>query len=373
MENREWRMRNRIVVCCPLADSRFSILGSRFSILFVSLLAFAALTGARTCALAQPCVADCNRDGVVSVEEVITGARIALGESTLPDCPEMDVNADGVVAIDDLLAGVRNALEPWTTAKVDIGGFGLKIRCMGAGTPVVVLDSALGGTIQDWARVQPEIAMFTRVCAYNRAGNGGSDVGPFPRTSGQIVSELHMLLPNACLPQPYVLVGHSFGGQDVRLYASRHGDEVAGLVTVDGTQEDFWDEISARISPDLTAALLRQQDEIVAVLSESVRSEWDVREQRFAELRASGPLPSVPLIVLVAGQGGALPPPFEDDAPAVDAIWDELQARFAASVPGSTLRTVADAGHYIQLDRPDAVIDAIQSVVDDVRARGLAF
>jgi pimeloyl-ACP methyl ester carboxylesterase len=317
---------------------------------------------------AQPCVADCNRDGVVTVEEVITGVRIALDDAVLDDCPEMDTNADGMIAVDDVLAGVRNALESWTTAKVDIGGYGLTIRCMGRGTPVVALDSGLGGTDRDWTLVQPAVADFARVCAYNRAGIGRSDVGPFPRTAGQIASELHTLLANSCLPPPYVLVGHSFGGQNVRLFASRYADAVAGLVTVDGTPEDYWDEIAERISPDLRAALFARQDEIVAVLSESVRNEWEVRDQRIAELRASGPLPAVPLIVLVGGLRGELPPPFEDEAPTVGAIWLELQTRFAASVPGSTLRTIADAGHYIHLDRPDAVIDAIRCVVD--RARG---
>jgi len=95
---------------------------------------------------------------------------------------------------------------------VDIGGYRLKVNCIGTGSPTVVLESGLGDMSVEWTRVQPEIAKFTRVCSYDRAGYGGSDAGPLPRTSAQIARELHTLLRNAGEEPPYLLVGHSFGG-----------------------------------------------------------------------------------------------------------------------------------------------------------------
>src|SRR5918993_4763941 len=117
---------------------------------------------------------------------------------------------------------------------VDVSGYSLHLNCTGeaGGAPTVVMDSGLGGTVLDWQRVQPELAKSTRVCTYDRAGMGWSDPGPQPRTSRQIVSELHTLLGNAGIEGPYVLVGHSFGGVNMQLYASRHPDEVAGMVVV---------------------------------------------------------------------------------------------------------------------------------------------
>ena len=121
---------------------------------------------------------------------------------------------------------------------VDVGGYRLKANCMGAGSPSVVLESGLGDMSAEWTRVQPEIAKFTRVCSYDRAGYGGSDAGPMPRTSAQIARELHTLLQNAKENPPYLLVGHSFGGYNVRVFNGTYPNEVMGIVLVDATQED---------------------------------------------------------------------------------------------------------------------------------------
>src|SRR5437763_9389381 len=120
---------------------------------------------------------------------------------------------------------------------VDIGGYRLHINCTGTGSPTVILDAGLGGTSLDWSKVQPAVAHFTRVCSYDRAGYGWSDTGPGPRTSQQIVKELHLLLVHAQINGPYVLVGHSVGGLNMRLYAYRYPQEVAGMVLLDSTSE----------------------------------------------------------------------------------------------------------------------------------------
>ncbi len=122
---------------------------------------------------------------------------------------------------------------------VDVGGYKLHIYCVGdrgEGSPTVILDAVGGGSSAQWALVQPEIAVATRVCAYDRAGFGWSELGPEPRDAHQQVRELHTLLANADVTGPYVLVGHSYGGRVARVYAAQYPDEVVGLVLVDTGQ-----------------------------------------------------------------------------------------------------------------------------------------
>ncbi len=118
---------------------------------------------------------------------------------------------------------------------VDVGGYSLHINCVGQGSPTVVLDAGSGGFSAQWVRVQREVSGTTRVCAYDRAGMGWSEMGPDPRDAKQISSELYTLLKGANIEGPYVLVGHSFGGLYVRTYAARYPDEVAGVVLVDSS------------------------------------------------------------------------------------------------------------------------------------------
>jgi pimeloyl-ACP methyl ester carboxylesterase len=123
---------------------------------------------------------------------------------------------------------------------VDVGGFRLHAKCDGAGAPTVVFDAALGGSSISWAWVQPEIARTNRTCAYDRAGYGWSDPGPFPRTAGRMVEELRTLLDRLGVEPPLVLVGHSFGGLIMRIFAARYRDDVAGLVLVDPAHPEDW-------------------------------------------------------------------------------------------------------------------------------------
>ena len=102
------------------------------------------------------------------------------------------------------------------------------------------LESALGGSSLSWALVRSDVAKFTCACSYDRAGIGWSDADPMPRTAQRIVNELHTLLTNARTKGPYVLVGHSFGGLAVRLYAAQYPEEVVGMVLVDPTHPGQW-------------------------------------------------------------------------------------------------------------------------------------
>jgi pimeloyl-ACP methyl ester carboxylesterase len=127
---------------------------------------------------------------------------------------------------------------------VDVGGHSLHINCVGQGSPTVVLDAGSGGMSAQWVRVQREVSGTTRVCAYDRAGMGWSEMGPQPRDAKQITGELHTLLGKAGIEGPYVLVGHSFGGMYMQTYAARYPDEVAGVALVDSPTEP--DQFSQR-------------------------------------------------------------------------------------------------------------------------------
>lgn len=126
---------------------------------------------------------------------------------------------------------------------VDLGGYKMHIQIMGDGPVTVVLDAGMGCCSLDWALVQPEISRFARTVSYDRAGYAWSDESPLPRTSRNIVNELHHLLALAKVQPPYILVGHSFGGVNMRLYANIFPEEVAGIVLVDSAHEEHFQKM----------------------------------------------------------------------------------------------------------------------------------
>ena len=283
---------------------------------------------------------------------------------------------------------------------VDVGGYKLHIACEGVGSPTVVLDAGAGDLGLTWTKVQPSVAKSTRVCAYDRAGLGWSEQSPRPRTAEVMVDELHALLTNAGIAGPYVLVGHSLGGVVVRQYAHAYPAGVAGIVLVDSAHEAQWLRFPQAVRNNLPS-VLRQFRLVgaaawvgIGALKPSLmplesRLPLDVAETARAlkvsgndvgtgaaemEQFASGRTPPVttlgdiPLIVLSQSH---LDP---DSVPPSAAItpevlqeyvqtWEHLQLELAAlSTHGK--RIVADgSGHYIQLDRPDLVIGAIEELL----------
>jgi pimeloyl-ACP methyl ester carboxylesterase len=129
---------------------------------------------------------------------------------------------------------------------VDVGGYRLHLYCTGEGSPTVILEAGGGNPWLSWYQVQPQVAQFTRVCSYDRAGLGWSDPSPKPRTTKVIADELHTLLHNAGITAPFVLVGHSLGGLDARMFASQYPSEAVGMVLVDSSHPDQDD----RFPPD---------------------------------------------------------------------------------------------------------------------------
>lgn len=127
---------------------------------------------------------------------------------------------------------------PQIGKSVDIGGRTLNIFCSGAGAPPVIFESGGPGPGLEWEAFQPEVAKFTQACWYDRAGEGWSDLGPYPRTSVAIAEDLHELLIRAGVPPPYVFAGASFGGLNSRVYGGLYPKEVAGMVLIDSAHED---------------------------------------------------------------------------------------------------------------------------------------
>ena len=170
---------------------------------------------------------------------------------------------------------------------VDIGGWRLHLNCTGdskPGQPTVVLEAGGGDFSVTWALVQPKVAMFARVCSYDRSGSGWSDLGPNPRTMRQMVYELHTLLSRAGIAPPYVLAGHSLGGFLARLYTRAYPAEVSGVVLVDASHEEdlvgfngkmmrWWEEATGNaVPPVTTSGPMREGDCPVAVRERIQRS-----------------------------------------------------------------------------------------------------
>ncbi len=136
--------------------------------------------------------------------------------------------------------GSDHALAP-PGQMVDLDGFRLHALVCGQGTPTILLEPALGGFALQYTHIQTAVSAFTRVMAYDRAGQGWSDASRNPRTPANLAGELKALLGRLDLQPPYVLVGHSFGGMLTRIYAGLHPEEVAGMVLVDSTHVDEYD------------------------------------------------------------------------------------------------------------------------------------
>lgn len=279
---------------------------------------------------------------------------------------------------------------------IDIGGYSLHLHCQGSGSPTVVLDAGMGDNALHWVRVQPAVAALTRVCSYDRAGLGWSDPGPEPRTSGRIADELRTLLQRAGIDAPYVLVGHSYGAFDARIFAARHSDEIAGVVLVDAADPEYWRSNEGRARAAAGADERRRQmwlarfglarvygtlltwgvgpapgairgflnrvpPEIgraqVALWSRSVyyatvAAQWDSMAESAAAVLGADDLGDLPLIIVTAANNQT----------------SAQRGMAALSTRGSQI--IAErSGHDVHVERPEIVIRSILSVVQQARAQ----
>jgi pimeloyl-ACP methyl ester carboxylesterase len=284
---------------------------------------------------------------------------------------------------------------------VQAGSIRMNIDCSGQGSPTVILESGLGGPSVDWLMVQPEVAKFARVCSYDRAGYGWSDSGPEPRSSLQIARELKQLLQASGEKGPYLLVGHSMGGYDIRVYTSQYPSDVVGMVLVDASHEDQdlrapesirkwlqdhhkhpdWEKLKYFFQLHLGWARLMADGDAPAFWPKAFREEEDYlmlttkhqfatidEDQVFstlsaAQVRSAGNLGDRPLIVLTATRQDDIPPEIPpNDAQAEDDLWvHQLQPELAGlSTHGKQI--VVDSSHEMPTEHPEVVISAIHEV-----------
>jgi pimeloyl-ACP methyl ester carboxylesterase len=237
----------------------------------------------------------------------------------------------------------------------DIGGRSLYLECSGTGTPTIVMDAGLGNDHTTWAKVVPEVRGANRTCTYDRANIGASDKATKPRTSSDVVDDLHRLLAAAKVPAPYILVGHSFAGMSMRLFASTYPTEVVALVLVDPTPPTFIDDECAIVSTSLCDTL--RADSAASKNPDGL----DIAGSA-AALAAAGPLPAVPLVVLAATvhhQTTITDPAIEAQ---IEALWQRRLQELAASLPSGRIEVVT-SGHDIQTLHPEAVVGALRSIL----------
>ena len=287
---------------------------------------------------------------------------------------------------------------PQIGRSVDIGGRSLNIYCAGEGNPTVVL--LRGGF--SWILVQPDVSRVTRACWYDPAGMGWSEPSSGTHSSFSIASDLHRLLQRANVSPPYVLVGHSVGGFDARAFYRLYPDEVAGIVLVDASHEDYNARIQvgnplcprcprrpavfvARVlgtvglfrlfasqpgpAPDgmtpqewaTIASLQRQYTRIAAGLRQDPR----VNEE---QMRTDRNLGRVPLVVLTGGRTFASSDPREaQEFARAQRTWIEMQAELARLSTRGRHVIVEKSGHMMPYETPEAVIGAVLDIVAEVR------
>jgi pimeloyl-ACP methyl ester carboxylesterase len=281
---------------------------------------------------------------------------------------------------------------------VDIGGGRrLYLECAGAGSPTVLLEAGFRTRADLWSDdlIQPEaprmmvfpgVAAFTRVCAYDRPGTttvtdgellpSRSDPVAMPRTAAESVDDLHALLAAADIPGPYVLVGHSYGGMLIRLYASTYPDEVVGMVLVDAFSEGLEEQMTPE-QWSAYAAIFQPVPEALAGYADLEFTDLDLSAAQVREATEAVPLPlrpqspgvPFPLVVLSRGQPMAMPAdlPGGLTGEGLERAWTAEQDRLAALLPDARHVIARESEHYIQLQQPELVIAAVQQVVDAVR------
>jgi hypothetical protein len=228
-----------------------------------------------------------------------------------------------------LLEGIRVIR---SHGRVDVGGYHLAYTCAGEGSPTVILEAGSGASQTDWHTTLTAVGNFTRVCSYDRAGHGASELYPGNKlqTDRDVVSALHTLLANLETEGPYVLVGHSGGGLLVRLYADYYPDDVVGLVLVESVHEE-WVSLDSIDGLDLQPIVAR--------------------------LKAAQPLGDLPLVVLSA-----------ETASLLGETWKQWQPVLALLSSNSTHITVENTRHSSILNDP-ALVEAIRQVIDEVRTQ----
>jgi pimeloyl-ACP methyl ester carboxylesterase len=292
---------------------------------------------------------------------------------------------------------------PGTLFTVD--GYRMHLFCTGHGAPAIILDAGLGDDSLIWAKIQPQLSQLTTVCSYDRAGFGWSQAQPGRRDANSVANQLHSLLRVARVAPPYVLMGHSIAGLYVRAYANRYSAELAGVVLVDGAtplQDDRipralvaiqdaqrrrmpWDRLWMRlgwnrITGECTqimpgferyAAWIRA-DTCVPSQITAMEGELDSERLSGEETVHAGPFASLPVLI-VSRDPMVLPSNWPAEvARANSTVWNTMQEEAKSLSPHSRRIIARRSDHYIQVDRPDLLNEAVTGFVTDIRNHDLS-
>jgi pimeloyl-ACP methyl ester carboxylesterase len=233
---------------------------------------------------------------------------------------------------------------------LQIGTAEIAFETLGYAGPVIVFESGLGVDMRSWDAVTQLLVAFARLVLYDRPGIGrsGPRCGTDVLLASTVADELLAFLKAIDMPPPYVLVGHSLGGFYIQAFARRYPRETAAVVLVD------------------SASPLEPPGAFSSTAPTTPGSIAAVEEAGFAPsavaMLAGPPFPPVPLIVLVATD--------HDVTLDRERLWQEVQEQTAALSPKGRLKIVENAGHFIQNDRPQVVIEA---VLDAMREAGIGL
>ncbi len=279
--------------------------------------------------------------------------------------------------------GTNRTLHHPPGSLIDAGGYKMHLYCTGQGASTVILDAGLGDSWMSWQPVQSRIATFARVCSYDRAGMGWSEPRPAPRTSRSIAEELHSLLRNARVPAPYILVGHSFGGYNVRIYTDRYRQDVAAIVLIDSSHPDQIARLpqirkyQARyewLLPVTKYSMLFGIPRIVGACPagataecsyswiRETEAEYKGIEESAAQVRATAPLGDLPLRVLSRDPERVDPPIPQDVGLEANREWTKMQEELAALSTNGKRIVAPGCGHYIHVCNPTLVVEAVREL-----------
>lgn len=281
-----------------------------------------------------------------------------------------------------------------------IGGYAMHLYCLGTGSPTVILEAGLGDDWLIWRAVQSPLSKATRVCSYDRAGLGWSDPRPEPRDSDHITDELHSLLAKAGVDSPIILMGHSAGGFHIRDYATKHPQGIMGLVFVDASTPEVFDQLPPELNKPAVnlkwhkmqavlgilrlrgkcgvvdsasqayAAWLKSDGCLLSTLTTEER-EWAGYEPSGRETAGTGPFGAVP--VLIFSEDPNYFPPYwtdyfpADSYPSFARPWSSLQERLKRLSTRSRRIVARRSGHVVQIDRPDLVVREVTRMVRSIQ------
>ena len=286
------------------------------------------------------------------------------------------------VACAACLAIPGQAASAQTPRIVQLDGRSVRVAIAGpgqaaVGTPTVVFESGLGAGLEVWDRVFTKVSAVAAVVAYDRAGIGQSESDGQPPTPRHVAGRLRRLLAQLDLKPPYVLVGHSWGGPLIRMFAALQTQEIAGLVYVDPTdmrsEAESLEYYLARghAAADVPGIRKARRQRLAAVGPE-MRVALDLEDTYFEELRALPRLPDVPVSVLMATKFDPAPWAGEPCEPrACHGAWVRLRTGWLTPLvrdsSSGTFTLTTSSGHDVPREDPDLIVWAIQRVLTAAR------